>query len=157
MKMKQIFTIVLGFYLCLTGTAQNTINYAYDANGNRISRTINMYKTRENMDVFAVTANHAHEKSNALDLSKALYDGLEKAQFVIYPNPTNNVVNIKALGQIEKPITVSLLMQDGRLLSSNELKLDVLHSFDLSGYSAGHYLLVLTNGTATIYWTIIKN
>lgn len=155
--MKQILTIALGFFLYLIGTAQNTINYAYDANGNRTSRTIIMYKTLEDKGIFTVTDNHPQQESNALDPSKALYDGLEKARFVIYPNPTSNVVNIKAFDQIEKPITASLLMQDGRTLSSCELKLDNFHSFDLSGYSAGQYILVLTNGTATIFWTIIKN
>lgn len=154
--MKQILTLVMGL-LYLTGTAQSMINYAYDANGNRTSRIIIMAKMVEDNGTYAFTESYLTQDLNATDLSTALYDGLDKARFVIYPNPARNVLNIKSLDQIEKPITASLLMQDGRAIFSSELAPEILQRFDLSSFSAGIYILVLTSGNSTINWTIIKN
>jgi hypothetical protein len=137
--------------------AQQEISYAYDNNGNRISRTIVMVKALEDGETQPGVDASFHHEGSTIDQAGALHDGLDKSRFVIYPNPTSRMITIKSLGETEGKIQVQLLAPDGRLLDTHELDTNSLHTIDLGGYAEGQYLLVFSKDGERITWTIIKN
>lgn len=75
----------------------------------------------------------------------ALEDLAENFQVKIFPNPTTDVLNIE-WSEISDPLTLTLYDATGKqLLGQNTLGQTVTKTLDLTAYSAGSYLLHLSN------------
>jgi uncharacterized protein (TIGR02145 family) len=78
-----------------------------------------------------------------------------KNQIKIYPNPTNNNINI-ILTDIQFPVNYKLIDFTGKLLKSGELK--TYESFiNISEFSSGIYYLILNSSEVNLNYKIIKN
>jgi hypothetical protein len=75
----------------------------------------------------------------------AVEDLLESFQVSVFPNPATDVLNIE-WSEISAPLTLTLYEATGRqLLRQNTIGQTVTKTLDLTAYSAGSYLLHLSN------------
>jgi len=150
--MKSIL-LALVMILSLTGATAQTIEYNYDANGNRISRVIVLKKS---IDTGEVT--DTESLSQLLPPNQTpVKDHLDKANITIYPNPTNSTITIEMSDYQEEIIMAHVLSSNGSLLLEGEIRNQNKYSVDLSRFASGQYYLILTRKNETISYTIIKN
>lgn len=120
-----------------------SVNFAYDANGNRISRTINMseYYRGVSSDTISV---------------ECLTDNISDCDVSIFPNPAKERVSLKLASYEDvKKITATLYSPLGIRIERKEICSDMTN-FDLSGLSSGTYILELSNFNEKRIWKIIK-
>lgn len=128
--------------ISLLGNAQPTIEYDYDDNGNRISRTVITLKGAN-----VTTGPEAQAPEPTIDKI-----GFQEAR--IYPNPT------KGLLRVELP---SLETQDGiiRVFDSHgklirEKQASQTNQVELSNHPSGFYFMQVIIGREKKEWKIIK-
>jgi hypothetical protein len=120
------------------------VNFEYDADGNRISRTITIGDDREER-----SSNDTTEVIHYTDI-------LDESQINIYPNPTTESVYVNITNPEEDlSISATLLSSSGVLLDSKSIGAATVE-FDLSNMAAGIYILELRSETDTKTWKIIK-
>ena len=145
---KTLLVVVFSFIPIVFCHAQSygEVTFGYDANGNRISRTIILGKIIED------GKNVEAEKG----LETIVTDQIGGVEFSIYPNPTRGrfLVEVGDSGN-SIPLQVILYTPQGDVLI--EKTIDVcLEEFDLSDYPAGIYMLHLMAGDETHVWKIVK-
>lgn len=148
---KHIKRLIAFIVLMMAGVAclnaQNRayfVNFEYDADGNRISRTITIGNDREER-----SSNDTTEVVHYTDI-------IDESQINIYPNPTTKSVFINITNPEEDTmITATLLSPSGVFLETKEIGTAPVE-FDLSSMAAGIYILELRSGTDTKTWKIIK-
>ena len=139
---KSILTTIVTLLPLFVG-AQQKISYAYDANGNRVSRTIVLPKQ-------AAIAMKNHVDSIFFE------EKLAENQLKIYPNPVQSELTI-AVDRYEPAMQgkFSLYDTNGAMLVTSEL-LGAITKVDMGHYAQGIYLLrIQLNGESTT-WKIIK-
>lgn len=120
-----------------------TVSFAYDANGNRISRTINMseYYRGVSSDTTSV---------------ECLTDNISDCDVSIFPNPAKERVSLKLASYEDvKKITATLYSPLGICIERKNICSDMT-SFDLSALSSGTYILELSDDNEKRIWKIIK-
>lgn len=124
-----------------------TVSFAYDANGNRITRSINIRKVSEN----------GKDIEGGGPILAEVTDVFANIVISIYPNPTKGIVFL-SLESKEKHhlLKMRLANPSGAILQEKYLEGN-LESIDLSSQPAGVYLLQLTTDTEASVWKIIKN
>lgn len=148
---KHIKRLIAFIVLMMAGVAclnaQNRayfVNFEYDADGNRISRTITIGNDREER-----TSNDTTEVVHYTDL-------IDENHINLYPNPTTKSVFINITNPEEETmITATLLSPSGVFLETKGIG-TVPVEFDLSSMAAGVYILELRSGTDKKTWKIIK-
>ena len=69
--------------------------------------------------------------------------------FNVYPNPTNDVVNIKIRSEVKESFSLKIVDSFGKLIFEAEDQIyngEVNYKVDLSSYANGVYLLQIVNG-----------
>lgn len=131
----------------VANVAQNAhVRFSYDANGNRISRTIEAKKIEEN-------GKNVEEENDFLALVK---DQLGNVQISLYPNPTGGKVTIEMSEAMTNDINAMLTTVTGSVIDNCRIQ-GLQHDFDLTGQPAGVYLLRLAAGNETRTWKIVKH
>ncbi|WP_104734255.1 T9SS type A sorting domain-containing protein [Hanstruepera ponticola] len=70
----------------------------------------------------------------------------DSSQFSIYPNPTNNVLNVNLNGQIGSQLSVAIYDIQGKLISDELYKTDTINfQIDVSNLSTGLYVIKFYN------------
>lgn len=143
---KHLLLIVTLLLISVSGIAQGYVYFGYDANGNRISRSIFFGKAAQN-DKNTMT------EDELVSEIKSEIGGME---FSLYPNPNRGHFSV-SLGDSEgqTPLRVVLFTQSGEVLTDKTLNGNVAE-FDLSNQSAGFYLLKLTVREETQIWKVVK-
>lgn len=122
------------------------VTFGYDANGNRISRSILFGK------IFEDGKNVEAEKG----LETIVMDQISGVEFSIYPNPTRGRFLVEVNDPGKGPLLrVVLLTPQGDVLTKKILDVNT-EEFDLSDYPAGIYMLHLMAGDETHVWKIVK-
>ena len=118
------------------------VTYAYDAAGNRISRTIIMQQ-------------QARER-NQPEENTSHTDKLGEASVTIYPNPTQGLlkVNIDNMPE-DSQGRIQVFDLNGQMLMQ-KTDIDYSTDVDLSSQSPGTYILKITLSDKTTTWKIIK-
>ena len=120
-----------------------SVTFAYDANGNRISRVITF------TDEY---------RSNITDSTgfESLTDYIDDCDINIYPNPTTEIISIR-IGSYEEDRTIvaSLYSPLGVCIERREINTDMT-GFNLFGLPSGTYILELNDGKERRIWKIIK-
>jgi len=142
--------LFISILLAITGLkAQNKINFAYDAAGNRVSRTIEL---PANPAAFGGggTAELREEK-------KIFTETLAEKQIKIYPNPTRGQLRVDILGyeDLEANSFIQVFTSGGVLLYKSTT-LSQTNAINLTDKPAGLYLMLITIAGERSSWKIIK-
>lgn len=145
---KTLLVVVFSFIPIVFCHAQSygEVTFGYDANGNRISRSILFGK------IFEDGKNVEAEKG----LETIVMDQISGVEFSIYPNPTRGRFLVDVSDPGKGPLLrVVLLTPQGDVLTKKILDVNT-EEFDLSDYLAGIYMLHLMAGDETHVWKIVK-
>jgi hypothetical protein len=142
MKRKILFFSV--FALFASATAAQTLQFAYDEAGNRISRTIT---------ILSPDLRAGEERQDVTSLVEQLATDLSVK---IYPNPTKGLLQVELLGiGTDETVQLVLFGLNGQVLLQTDTT-SKLVSVDMLEHSTGVYVLRLTvRGRSTDY-KIIK-
>ena len=139
-----IFLVMAGTVYMNAQDRAYFVNFEYDADGNRISRTITIGNDREER-----TSNDTTELVHYTDL-------IDESRINIYPNPTTKSVFINiTYPEEDTMITATLLSPSGVFLETKGIGTAPVE-FDLSSMAAGVYILELRSENDTKTWKIIK-
>ena len=139
--MKQNLTILLiSFIISILSSPAQTIEYGYDACGNRILRQIVLEKTNKNLSA----------EENIFSEEQ-----LGAVQVRIYPNPTHGHLKVVLQGVDELQGAIEVYDTQGKRIAYLP-KVEQENDIDLSPQPNGIYLLRLTIGTEVSTWKIIK-
>lgn len=144
--MKHIYRRFILFALALIlniGAAfPQHIAFGYDAAGNRIKREI----------VISHNSNSLRKAPQKAFVTEMLSDKTIK----IYPNPTKGVLKIEIVGWSEADNgTITIFNTNGaKLMLTSFTEPSV--TIDLTGYTPGIYLMLITIGDKDTTWKIIK-
>lgn len=107
--MKLLIITTFLFVASLFSIAQSKLTYAYDANGNRVSRTILLSRTMA--------------KSQALALDSVVYDDMvDDVRVKIRPNPDNASINISVVDfDADADYSYSVYSTSGAFVDSGRL------------------------------------
>ncbi|MCL1942161.1 MAG: T9SS type A sorting domain-containing protein [Candidatus Azobacteroides sp.] len=123
--------------------AQNTIQYGYDASGNRTSRTILLPSAPKSQ---------VPEQQN-MPAYTDLFAGLNIS---IYPNPTKGQLTVQIDGlQPEQTVDILVYSLSGSLLLK-KTKVGAVTDIDIGSRPAGTYVMKIVSGENTTEWKIIK-
>ena len=142
--MKRLF-YSLSFVISLTVAQQlsaQTIQYTYDAAGNRTQRKI-------------VLGNNPDPSPNKKGFIQK--DSLGKIGVTIAPNPTAGLLKITMDNYIDGVPAATIMVYDlsGKLIIQKQ-GITGSAEIDLSPYPAGAYLLKLSAGENTSIWNLVK-
>lgn len=142
------FFFLFGLFLMssIASMAQNnTLNFAYDDNGNRILREL-VFEEIRNVESF--------NKENALTVNtNNLLDTLD---IKLFPNPTHGQFYIQIADTLpDIQIKVVLMTVSGNIISEKLVTSDRIE-FDLSNQADGIYFLQLLLSENNRVWKIIK-
>ena len=127
---------------------RGTVTFGYDADGNRISRSITFKKDSENGR--SLTDSLAAEQSTASDS----FDG--RMRVTLYPNPTYGQFSISVEDTgTDSPLRAVLSTATGTVITDRTIS-EGRTEFDLGGQAAGTYVLRLTVGKETHVWKVIR-
>ena len=144
MRLKLLLMLMLFIGAATDAMSQMyTVSFAYDANGNRISRTIRMseYYRGVSSDTTAV---------------ECLTDNISNCDVSIFPNPVKENVSLKLASYEDgKKITATLYSPLGICIEKKDICSDMT-GFDLSALSSGIYILEFSDGNEKRTWKIIK-
>ena len=139
--MKNFVTAFVSVLFCCTVSAQS-IEYGYDACGNRISRQIVLQKTNKNLSIAEQQDTFSEEQ-------------LGTVQLRIYPNPTHGHLKVVIQSPDESYGSIEVYDTQGRriaYLPHAEHENDI----DLSPQPNGIYLMRLSIGDEVSTWKILK-
>ena len=146
MKKFQLIVIPIVLLLLgnLSGNAQTTFSFTYDAAGNRLSRIIPLKSASiENKDTLA---------NNQLTFE----DLIGNRPVKIYPNPTKGLLKVEIPFTDEPSATLKIFSLQGGLVISKDVS-SVFTEIDLSNQPAGMYILRIGIRELTSEWKIIKD
>ena len=134
----KLFLAIIFFLLSPICFSQ-TINFSYDASGNRVKREIimNRYDTKQKKNIY-------------------FSEFLAKQQIKIYPNPTEGVIKIEISGLKKDDTGVAYIhnLKGIEICSSNTIFSPI--QFDITSQTKGIYILTIRINESTTTWKIIK-
>ena len=139
-----LICVVFGFgYQSIS--AQNTIYYSYDDNGNRVTRSIALKKSS------AVT-DSAYEETE----KEIFKDEIGEIHISIYPNPTKGNLVVEVSGtSTEALIEYGIYSATGTILKK-QIVSDPQFNIDFTNQPCGMYILKLNIEGKISEWKIIK-
>lgn len=148
MKKYRTIWVLLALLWTLPSLAQNaTVHFGYDANGNRISRSLSIRKVEDN--------GKATDTVVAPAMLTEAHDTFGSASLSLFPNPTQGKLTLVMQGMDESTATARLITPTGAIIQQRILT-DGNHDFDLCDLPSGFYLLQLTAPDMSQTWKIIK-
>ncbi len=136
-----LIALVSAWPICHAQQTQ-TVTFAYDLNGNRITKEILFGKQERNGET-------------SEEFLSSATDSFETMEVSLYPNPTNDKFFVEIKGDTSEKVEATLTHISGAVLERRTLA-NSLESFDLSGHAVGVYLLRLEVGKETHNWKVIK-
>ncbi|MBE6341147.1 MAG: T9SS type A sorting domain-containing protein [Bacteroidales bacterium] len=136
--------VILAFVLAIVSIAASaqTIEYGYDACGNRVTRQIVLEKTNKSLSVASVQEDFSEEQ-------------LGEVQVRIYPNPTHGHLKVVLQGVDELQGAIEVYDTQGKRIAYLP-KAEHENDIDLSPQPNGIYLMRLTINGEVSTWKILK-
>jgi hypothetical protein len=130
-----------------------TIRFNYDANGNRITRTLIPLQLKSAIIDFPV---QYPDKLDITDKQKeSILEG--ELRIKIYPNPTKGILKIEIINLPEEEIPALRLYDLSGLELINLNNLSPIYNLDISNYIDGIYILRIIINDKVTNWKVIKN
>lgn len=141
---KALLLIAMTTAMAMYGLAQTTVEFQYDANGNRILRQI-------------VIGNSKASPTTADSIANApITDYYEGLSVTLYPNPTDGRFAIAIDGEKHDAIlNATLTTSTGSIIYEKRI-VKGREDFDLTSYPSGVYILRLTIDLESHIWKVIK-
>lgn len=124
-----------------------TVSFSYDACGNRTRRSVEFKKADD--------VGRSSESDDTHGWLAKVEEELGGISFSLYPNPTDGKFSLAFSGRLPSPLQTELCTSGGAVIERRQVK-NLTEEFDLTGKSAGIYVLRLTSGKETQTWKIIK-
>jgi len=149
MKSYKITFIIAFTGICALLYSQGTVNYGYDAAGNRVSRTITIPSSPTKP---APAPETQEEEPPPVIYTEMLSDIVLK----IYPNPTDGVLNVE-IHNLPEGQTADILLYSlsGELIKSYR-GIGEYAIVDISAQPQGTYLMKIRAADYKTEWKIIK-
>lgn len=142
---KALLLIAMTTAMAMYGLAQTTVEFQYDANGNRILRQIVIGNSK-------ASPTTADSIANA-PITDYYYEALS---VTLYPNPTDGRFAIAIDGENhDATLNATLSTSTGSIIYEKRI-VKGREDFDLTSYPAGVYLLRLTIDSESHVWKVIK-
>lgn len=142
--LKFIFSLIL-FVIVHQTTKSQSIQYGYDAAGNRTSRTIVALKSNEvNLSDTLVDENMQINNDMLVDVE----------QVMVFPNPASDQLHVVLHAAELLSAEYRLYSTKGVLLDSGQLRAGD-NTFPVAHHSPGLYLLLVSSNGTTEQWKII--
>ena len=126
---------------------RGTVSFSYDANGNRISRTLSFQESK---------GRGTPDLQEASPMLASAADELAGLKLTLYPNPTDGQFAVGVANAADGTrLDAALYTSSGTLVSCQALSGDRI-DFDLSGHAAGGYVLRIEAGGEARIWKVIK-
>jgi len=139
MKQKHLFILILIFLCSINLTAQTTVVFAYDENGNRTSRSISVTQV-----------------SAKSDIDTTLTTDIEELSVKIYPNPTKGKIFVETISLPENSkILANMYDTQGKMICKKYLSES--DEVDISNEPDGVYILTINISTSKFKWKIVKH
>ena len=173
---KKIIGIILLLIIGLAAVqaqSTTTINYSYDAAGNRILRTITVSQIKQQpntgSDTSTIVSSIKHiidaDKTNtttnaatdSINSSKSNTLTIETGEIKVYPNPVTEKVNVQFIGTANAEGS-SLQIYDGlSKLFLNKEALQQQNEINMQQAKKGAYfMVVITKDGKRQYWKLVK-
>lgn len=152
MKTKTLITLLV-FFVTVNSYSQ-TINYAYDASGNRVSREILFPPIAKPMEIDSTQLNEPDSIHKNMNF---FIDPMESFTLKIYPNPTDGKLFVEILNMNNNQTgTLSIFNCNGQLIRLDENFSGELTQIDITTQPSGIYILKVVIGEEIREWKIIK-
>ncbi len=139
---KILFVSFLYMWAVLFDVQAQKVTYAYDSNGNRISRE------------FVLGSNKSATLTEESDISP-LIDGIDNYEIKIFPNPTHGILRVDIEGMDDETFTIAVYDLGGHLVYHIN-RAENVNVVDLTRYENGVYVMVIVRGEEKRTWRIIK-
>ena len=146
-----LITLIFISFCTLGGMSQNNISFAYDAAGNRVSRTIDLGATQTAM-------NAGENEKLSFEKSEDFFtEVIAEKEIKIYPNPTRGQLRVDILGyeDLNSNSSIQVFTTGGALLYKSNTPSQT-NDINLNDKPAGLYLMVITIAGEKSTWKIIK-
>lgn len=154
MNCKRILLVFLILSQTLFLFSQKNYNFTYDANGNRLTRSLRVNQLKSATIKFPVT-----DPSNLklADDKKNLENETRELKTTVYPNPNKGIIKISVSNMPENHVTELRLFN----LSGSELMVkrdfESYSETDISQYKDGIYILRIKINDKVFDWKIVKS
>lgn len=143
-----LFTIII--MISNQVKSQTTFEYNYDGNGNRIERNILSLKSATTDDD---EDNPPGIDKNGKSKGEDVLDGIK---LTVFPNPTQNIVNINFdFAPMDSKILSEVYDANGHLISKNSY-INKTFLIDFTNQPSGTYIIRLKINSDVSEWKIIK-
>lgn len=141
--MKKLICVFIILFSIFQANSQTTkVGFEYDVDGNM--------KLRKIIEVGPQGAKRNEE-------AKPIEEKIGDLKIVIYPNPTNGIMQLSISGLDTKQNNYyQLYSSNGTLMMKNKI-ITALIDIDISSYNAGAYIIDIYLGDKVSYWKVIKN
>ncbi len=144
---------------CMTGYAQTTYRFGYNASGDRTGReevtTLKSLAVAESAGIAKSTDIVTASTDNQIrqDTLKGILDG---RVIQIYPTPTQGIFKIEIdLDGLEQQFTMQLRNPQDSLITDQAVVREII-SVDLTGQPSGSYSVKIFSGDEACEWEILK-
>ena len=140
---RALFILITTIVIIPCFSQENVVTFNYDANGNRITRQIEIGRNND-------------DANKDRDMASPSHDTFETLSVTLYPNPTEGQFSIAINDNREGAILHAILTTaTGAILDDKTIN-NATDCFDLTQQPAGIYLLRLTAGDESHVWRVIK-
>jgi len=147
--MKTLLILFTGIFISSALFAQ-TIEYSYDENGNRVSRTVVYLKSSKSLKS-APADTTAKEQPPA----EPVTDKKGAIQINVYPNPTEGELQVRISGAESATCTITIVNTSGKPIYKNE-QFGLSGTIDLSRQPHGVYIMRIEVDDKVSEWMVVR-
>ncbi len=153
MTRNKIMTLIIGFYLSVSLYGQS-VEFAYDENGNRVSRSLVVELLRSGAGDLMVN----NSKNKELKENLAIEDtGTGEISAIVYPNPGKGLLKVDITNMpLSSKSELALFDISGNALILKR-NFESYLEIDISHFKDGIYFMRIKINEKVFDWKIIKN
>jgi YD repeat-containing protein len=167
MKINKITCLILLLLLQVAVKAQTTtVNYTYDASGNRQSRTFNIQpiappQNNNNntvaADIQGILTADSLASASLSNQTPASLSNLSEGDIKVFPNPLQYKLNVQFKGTAEaEGCSMQIYDGAGRLFHKQDALQNHTEVDMQQANSGNYYLVIITKEGKRLYWKLVK-